>query len=180
MSLRYTSRLFSTTTSLQHLRKMADRCYIVPPHLLSAIAESTHNDETTRESARASLVSREQVSTARKEVFAALTMPHGYRRDAAAEARRQIIPEGMLTHIAESESVDEETRARAKRDLLHLQDLFSKIKTSQEGSYTLILFLCRFRMLTHLRSNWRNPRPCSSQGQRLCLQSRLRRKPRHQ
>ncbi|CEJ85690.1 hypothetical protein VHEMI03845 [[Torrubiella] hemipterigena] len=134
MSLRFTSRFFSTTTAFRHIGKMADRCYIVPPHLLEAIAESTHNDEAIRESARASLVSREQVSESRKAVFAALTLPHGYRRDAAIESRRQIIPEGMLTHIAESESVDDETRARAKRDLLHLQTLFSKIKTSQEGA----------------------------------------------
>lgn len=114
---------------------MADRCYIVPPHLLQAIADSTHNEARIRDSARASLVAREEVSASRKAVFAALTMPRGYRAGAATfdDRRQRIIPESMLSHLAESEHADEETRARAKRDLEHLQGFYAKVKASQSG-----------------------------------------------
>lgn len=111
------------------------RCYIVPPHLLQAIADSTSNPDKVRESARACLQGREKVSLARKEVFATLTQPRGYTQGAGQpfnQQRQHIIPESMLTHIANAEDVDESTRSRAKRDLEHLQGVISRFKLSQK------------------------------------------------
>lgn len=121
---------------------MYEPCHIVPPHLLQAIADSTHNSESIRHSAKACLALREQVSLARKERFAALTMPRGYRTEEPVNIRRQqIIPEGILTHLAESENVDEDVRARAKRDLAHLQEVMARVHATQQGEF-FPLFFC--------------------------------------
>lgn len=146
---RAATRLLSTTSTAtstalsasalktrhHHTHTMTDRCYIVPPHLLQAIADSTHNEAGVRDSARACLAAREQVSASRKAVFAALTTPRGYHAAGTTfdERRQHIIPESMLSHLAESEHVDEETRTRAKRDLEHLQGFYAKVKASQSG-----------------------------------------------
>ncbi len=114
---------------------MSGRCYIVPPHLLQAIADSTSNSDSVRSSAKACLATRERVSVARKERFAALTMPRGYRQGAqSSDATRQnFISESMLSHLANSDSVDEATRSRAKRDLEHLQQVIARVKEVQPG-----------------------------------------------
>lgn len=120
---------------------MSDRCYIIPPHLLQAIADSTSNSDGTRQSAKSSLANRERVSLSRKERFAALTMPRGYKQGAHAPevARQNIISESMLNHLATSDSVDEATRSRAKKDLDHLQKVIAKLKEVQQGKYTATL-----------------------------------------
>jgi hypothetical protein len=117
---------------------MSDRCYIIPPHLLQAIADSTSNSDGTRQSAKSSLASRERVSLLRKERFAALTMPRGYKQGTQSPeaARQNIISESMLNHLANSDSVDEATRNRAKRDLDHLQLVISRVKEAQQGKCT--------------------------------------------
>lgn len=116
---------------------MSDRCYIVPPHLLQAIADSTSNSDSVRNSAKACLATRERVSLARKERFAALTTPRGYRQGTQpSEATRQsFISESVLSHLANSDSVDEATRGRAKRDLEHLQQVIARVKEVQQGKH---------------------------------------------
>lgn len=113
------------------------RCYIVPPHLLQAIADSSSNPDNVREAAKASLESREKVSFARKELFTALTQPRGYTQGAGQQPfnqqRQHFVPESMLDHIANSPDVDEATRTRAKRDLEHLQGVIARVKLVQSG-----------------------------------------------
>ncbi|KAJ2969096.1 hypothetical protein NUW58_g10069 [Xylaria curta] len=79
-------------------------CYVVPPYLLNALAET-----------RAHLCRAHNAS----------------RGPRAAAARRNIIPDVLLKHIAESEDVDEETRANAKNDLVHILSIQAKYQRSQ-------------------------------------------------
>ncbi|TQV97397.1 peptidase M4, thermolysin [Cordyceps javanica] len=103
------------------------RCYIVPPHLLQAIADSTSNPEKIRESARACLLSREKVSTARKELFATLAQPRGF----TSQQRHQIVPPHVFQQMSTAEANDEETRARAKGNLEHVEGVIAQYKTAQ-------------------------------------------------
>lgn len=103
------------------------RCYIVPPHLLQAIADSTSNPEKVRESAKACLLSREKVSLARKELFATLAQPRGY----TTQQRHQIVPPHVFRQISDAEVNDEETRARAKDNLEHVEGVIAQYKSSQ-------------------------------------------------
>ncbi|POR30913.1 Extracellular metalloprotease [Tolypocladium paradoxum] len=109
---------------------MSCRCFIVPPHLLRGIAESTGNPEHVREAAKASLAAHDRVSSARRERLATLAQPGD--SGAAASRASPFIPEGVLTRLSTSESVDEATRTRAKRDLNHLQSLMAKAPEAQK------------------------------------------------
>lgn len=113
---------------------MSCRCFIVPPHLLRGIAESTTNPEHVRKAAQASLVAHDRVTTSRRERMAKLTQPGG--SGTAAFRTSPFIPEGLLTRLSTSESVDEATRTRAKRDLGHLQALMAKAPAAQQGMLT--------------------------------------------
>jgi hypothetical protein len=116
---------------------MACRCYIVPPHLLRGIAESTVNSEGIRKAAEASIAVRERISAARQERLAALARPRGYSRTGSVNFTPQhIVPDFLLRHVAESEHVDEATRARAQRDLGHLEEVLNRVKTTQQGMLT--------------------------------------------
>lgn len=110
---------------------MYDPCHIVPPHLLQAIADSEHNSEDVRKSARECLAVRQQMVTARQQRMAALAQPRGYQQGAAHVRRQQIIPEAMLNHLSTSENVEEAVRERAKRDLAHLQQVIARYQAAQ-------------------------------------------------
>ena len=113
---------------------MSCRCYIVPPHLLRAIADSTANSDSIRKAAQASIAARERVTTVRQERFANLTRPRGYSRSSSVHfAPQHIVPEALLRHVAESEQVDEVTRTRARRGLGHLEQVLERVKNSQQG-----------------------------------------------
>ncbi|KAK8097600.1 metalloprotease [Apiospora kogelbergensis] len=104
-------------------------CCVVPPYLLSGIAESDKNEERLRTSARNALNFNGHYCTKRKERFAALTVPRGFH--GAEPVRRNIVPDAMLKAISESEDVDEKTRECAKRDLAHLQSVHAKVQQTQ-------------------------------------------------
>ncbi|KAI0133704.1 hypothetical protein BJ170DRAFT_174071 [Xylariales sp. AK1849] len=121
------------------LTKMATRnhhiCCIVPPYLLSGIAESSENDAPLRESAQRAITLSTTCHSKRQQRFAALSVPRGTRHaEAQAESRRGIVPDSMLKHISESQDVDEETRTHAKRDLEHIQNVHQKYQQSQAGA----------------------------------------------
>lgn len=128
-----------------------ERCYIVPPHLLQAIADSTSNPEKVRETAKASLLAREKVSLARTERFAALTQPRGYA--AQQPARQQIVPPHILRAISTAEDNDEATRERAKDNLEHVEGVINQFKASQgmvadaspDSDDDLLTAVCRHR-----------------------------------
>ncbi|KAK8068681.1 matellopeptidase-like protein [Apiospora phragmitis] len=105
-------------------------CCVVPPYLLSGIAESDKNEERLRQSARNALNFNGHYCTKRKERFAALTVPRGFRNE-AEPVRHNIVPDAMLKAISESEDVDEKTRECAKRDLEHLQSVHAKVQQTQ-------------------------------------------------
>ncbi|EEU40502.1 uncharacterized protein NECHADRAFT_32824 [Fusarium vanettenii 77-13-4] len=113
---------------------MPCRCYIVPPHLLRGIADSQSNPEHIRKAAQASLAAHDRITTLRKERLAALTAPRGYQSSRPVNFQPQhIIPDTLLRHISESDQVDETTRARARRDLNHLQLILGKVQAAQQG-----------------------------------------------
>jgi Zn-dependent metalloprotease len=106
-------------------------CSIVPPYLLSAIAEGEHNDADIRKSARHALDFKGNYIAKRQRRFAELTAPRGARGATAPHRNRGIVPDILLKHIAESGDVDEDTRACAKRDLEHIQSVHAKYLDAQ-------------------------------------------------
>ncbi|PNP58364.1 hypothetical protein THARTR1_01879 [Trichoderma harzianum] len=112
---------------------MSCPCFIVPPHLLHAISESSQNPEEVRKAAAQSLVAHTEVRTARQEHIAHLTQPRGAKEGGGAVQTSPFIPEHLLKQLATSESVDEETRSRAKKDLCHLQEILGKMPAVQEA-----------------------------------------------
>jgi Zn-dependent metalloprotease len=112
---------------------MDHRCYIIPPHLLKAIAESAEVPEFSRQRARDALSHREQFSGARTARFEALGQPRGHLR---FQQRPSIVPEHLLSNLAEAKDVDEETRACAKADLEHIKEVHAhRLKASQQAGY---------------------------------------------
>lgn len=105
-------------------------CYIVPPYLLRGIAESDANSEYHRSCARQSLSCRNEISSMRRERFAALSQPRGSQHH-PHRAQQGIVPEQMFRHIAEAEDVDEETKARARSQLEDLQRVIGSYKAQQ-------------------------------------------------
>lgn len=84
------------------------RCFIVPPHLLKAISESSANSNVIRQSALAALSSRQDVVVKRKNC-----LHRAHPRSTAGP----FIPAHVLRHISESEHADEASRAAALRTL---------------------------------------------------------------
>ncbi|KPM42552.1 hypothetical protein AK830_g3992 [Neonectria ditissima] len=109
---------------------MSCRCFIVPPHLLRGIAESAHNSEHVRKAAQNSLAAREALIKGRCARLTALGTPRGYLRtnqdQGSSSQHQQIVPPDMLRNLSQSEEVDESHRARAKRDLEHLESLMGQ------------------------------------------------------
>ncbi|KAI1278334.1 metalloprotease [Xylaria sp. FL0933] len=106
-------------------------CSVVPPYLLNALAESEHNSEEIRTSARHCLDFSKGYLAKRQRVFAALTAPRGSRGAAAPRRPQGIVPGALLKHISDSEDVDEDTRNNAKRDLEHIASVQAKYQQSQ-------------------------------------------------
>ncbi|KAL7913273.1 hypothetical protein GGI35DRAFT_491442 [Trichoderma velutinum] len=109
---------------------MSYRCYIVPPHLLKAIGESAHNSDTVREAARAALAAHQTFTAKRKSHIEAVMQSR--RSSRSAPPTRPFVPAAVLRHISQSEHVDEESRARAARDLEHSLHLESRAKSREE------------------------------------------------
>ncbi|KAI0400002.1 metalloprotease [Xylaria palmicola] len=106
-------------------------CSVVPPYLLAALAESEHNSDEIRTSARHCLDFNKNYISKRQRVFAELTAPRGSRGGAAPHRAQGIIPDVLLKHIAENEDVDEDTRASAQRDLEHIVGVQAKYQETQ-------------------------------------------------
>ncbi|KAI0973516.1 metalloprotease [Xylaria arbuscula] len=106
-------------------------CSVVPPYLLNALAESEHNSEEIRTSARHCLNFSKSYLDKRQRVFAELAVPRGARGAAAPHHPQGIVPDVLLKHIAESEDVDEDTRSNAKRDLEHIVNVQAKYQQAQ-------------------------------------------------
>ncbi|KAI6778221.1 uncharacterized protein J7T54_004116 [Emericellopsis cladophorae] len=107
-------------------------CHIVPPHLLRAIANSDEVSETTRQAAKTSLASHDKYASKRKEGFERLARPSGRKTTQESRSRRRsIVPDTLLRHLAHSSHVDDDTRARAKRDLDHLTRVLQSVGTAQ-------------------------------------------------
>ncbi|KAI0518036.1 metalloprotease [Xylaria bambusicola] len=106
-------------------------CSVVPPYLLNALAESEHNSDEIRKSARSCLDFSKTYLEKRQRVFTELTAPRGFRGAAGYQPKQRIIPDVLLKHISECEDVDEETRSKAKRDLSHIEDVQAKYQQAQ-------------------------------------------------
>lgn len=107
-------------------------CFIVPPHLLRAIAESSSNSDQVREAAHASLAAHTRVGASRELRMAMLSQPHGTDTDPSHRCS-PFIPEGVLARLSVSEAVDEATRDNAKRDLEHVQAFMARAAASEQG-----------------------------------------------
>ncbi len=102
-------------------------CHIVPPYLLRGIVESEAvEDEDYRQCARNTLEHRAHFTAKRCDRFITLSQPHAARAHAGPSTQQSIVPEILLRHIAESEDVDEATRARARSDIEHTQRVISQ------------------------------------------------------
>ncbi|KAI0203647.1 metalloprotease [Astrocystis sublimbata] len=107
-------------------------CSVVPPYLLAAFADSEHNSEEIRTSARHCLDFSSKYISKRQRVFAELATPRGARGGAAAPRRNEgIVPTTLLKHISDCEDVDEDTRNNAKADLAHIEGMQAKYQQSQ-------------------------------------------------
>ncbi|KAL6866622.1 matellopeptidase-like protein [Trichoderma novae-zelandiae] len=111
---------------------MAHRCYIVPPHLLKAISESSHNTDAVRQAARAALIARETLAAKRKLHLEAVVQSR--RTSRAPPPTQPFVPASVLRSISQSEHVDEEARARAGRDLEHALYLEARAKDGDEAA----------------------------------------------
>ncbi|KAM6523094.1 hypothetical protein FSOLCH5_003713 [Fusarium solani] len=103
--------------------------YIVPPHLLRAIADSEANADKIRYAARRTLAARDAYTKVRAGRMAALAVPRGYQR-------QQIIPPHVLRSLSQSEESEENVRDRAKRDLQHVEGLMQQKLASTASSGT--------------------------------------------
>ncbi|OHE91330.1 hypothetical protein CORC01_13359 [Colletotrichum orchidophilum] len=108
-------------------------CYVVPPHLLKAIADAECNSEHERHAARQALDLRELFTTRRAERLAILGGPRAQRHQLSSRSRPSIVPDILLQHIADSTDVDDDTRACAKRDLDHIRGVQQKVQQVQQG-----------------------------------------------
>ncbi|KAL7813299.1 Metalloprotease [Trichoderma gracile] len=103
---------------------MSCRCYIVPPHLFRAIAQSPLNPEHVRKAAEASLAAHDRIAAARQERTLRIIQENSKRK--ATTQASPFVTESLLQRLSVSDVVDEASRARAERDLQHLQALMSK------------------------------------------------------
>lgn len=71
------------------------RCYIVPPHLLKAIAESAQNSNKTRKSALASLAEHDRITGLRKGRSAAVCQPRDDQGDKSTLALKEAAPRAI-------------------------------------------------------------------------------------
>ncbi|UKZ81010.1 hypothetical protein TrVFT333_008777 [Trichoderma virens FT-333] len=95
---------------------MSYRCYIVPPHLLKAISESSHNSDSIRRAALAALGSHQAFAVKRKNHIEQVIQS---RRSSRAQQASPFVPTHVLRHVSHSEHVTEEVRANAAKTLEH-------------------------------------------------------------
>ncbi|GAB0135800.1 hypothetical protein EsDP_00004125 [Epichloe bromicola] len=117
---------------------MSCPCFIVPPHLLKAIATSTHNDEAIRKSAQKCVDFHEKLTTARRESLATATLTQS--RGKGPSRISPFVPQILLRQISKAKAVDDTLRSLAEKDLAHAQQLMNPNKDagdvknpSQEG-----------------------------------------------
>ncbi|PTB64580.1 matellopeptidase-like protein [Trichoderma citrinoviride] len=111
---------------------MAHRCYIVPPHLLKAISESSHNSDSIRQAARSALIARETLAAKRRLHIESVVQSR--RTSRAPPPTSPFVPASVLRSLSQSEHVDEEARARAAKDLEHALYLESRAKEGGEAA----------------------------------------------
>jgi Zn-dependent metalloprotease len=102
---------------------MADHvCFIVPPHLLEAMAES--QDAEARQLAANTLAHAEQVHKDRHDFFAAKVARGHHRHHApGAPPPPSIVPDILLEHISKSEGVDDSVKESAAKSLALSQQI---------------------------------------------------------
>ena len=110
-------------------------CFIVPPHLFRAIAQSPHNPESVRRAAEVSLAAHDRIATARQERTLKVFQDKRGKTYAVIQAS-PFVPGVLLEQLSASDAVDEATRTRAKRDLRHIQDLMSKAHQGTSTRHT--------------------------------------------
>ncbi|KAG5977235.1 hypothetical protein E4U55_006971 [Claviceps digitariae] len=100
---------------------MPCNCFIVPPHLLRAIAASSHNNEAVRKSAQQCVDLHEKLTVARRErmAVAALNRAQGQ----ASSRISPFIPQVLLQKLSKSGVVADDARALAAKDLNHARQL---------------------------------------------------------
>jgi len=105
---------------------MPCNCFIVPPHLLRAIATSSHNNEAIRKSAQQCVDFHEKLMSARQERMAkaALLQTQGQ----AYSRISPFIPQVLLRQLSKADRVDDAARSLAAKDLDHAQQLMSSKK----------------------------------------------------
>lgn len=105
---------------------MPCNCFIVPPHLLKAIATSAHNNETTRKSAQLCVDFHEKLIAARRQRMAVAALNQG--KDQGCFRASPFIPQVLLRQLSKGEGVDDAARSLAAKDLDHAQQLMSSKK----------------------------------------------------
>ncbi len=104
-------------------------CHIVPPYLLQGIALSASADvtEDRKRIAQNSLTRQGAYVAKREQRFKSLAQPRSHQ----SSGPHQFIPDLFLKHIADNDAVDEKTRARARRDLEHLEKVHASYQARQ-------------------------------------------------
>ncbi|KAG5992705.1 hypothetical protein E4U43_003703 [Claviceps pusilla] len=103
---------------------MSCNCYIVPPHLLKAIAASSHNNEAIRKSAQQCLDFHGKVTTARQRRMRVSASKRA--QEQAPEPPKPFVPEFLLRNFVQSKSTDDENCALAERNSESLLQTSSK------------------------------------------------------
>jgi Zn-dependent metalloprotease len=116
--------------SCSHSNGSSNRCYIIPPHIFRAMAESTEVDEASRQHARNALTTRDRFVGLRANRLEQLAQPRGYQQ-VQANTRPSIVPENILSALAEADDIDDDTRACAQRDLDHLRTVHTRVLDTQ-------------------------------------------------
>ncbi|KAG6010900.1 hypothetical protein E4U21_002569 [Claviceps maximensis] len=112
---------------------MPCNCFIVPPHLLRAIATSSHNNEAIRKSAQQCVDFHEKVIAARQDRMAVAAASRAQER--ASSRLSPFIPQVILRQLSKAEEVDDTARSLAAKDLDHAQQLMG----SKPGIYSSCL-----------------------------------------
>ncbi|KAM0472819.1 hypothetical protein ACHAPX_008496 [Trichoderma viride] len=98
------------------------RCFIVPPHLLKAISDSSVNSDAIRQSALAALSSHQDVIVKRKDCLRRNSRGLPHPRPRPRSTAGPFIPAHVLRHISQSEHADEASRAAALTTLEYTRD----------------------------------------------------------
>ena len=128
------------------------RCYVVPPHLLRSISDSTHNPQTVRNAARDALSRQAAVNTCRHERSKAIAKGQGRGRIRErvlwGRVRKPKVPGtpsiagvDLLRHISQSNTVDERVRERANKDLERVADVHKRTAAAQKQK-GMFIFPC--------------------------------------